>query len=125
MAGAGYLIVDLFDLDERGVNQAFVDARTDQWDSITSFVSSMGNTQVLMATCVVIVLFLWWQSRQWRYAIVPAISLTLQVRIVLTTRWRWGVSVPSGHTGATTSVYLAVALCARTLRARRCLGTGS
>jgi len=127
VAGAGYLIVDYFDLDESGVNRAFVDARTDQWNSITSFVSSMGNTQVLIATSAVIVLFLWWRSRQWWFAIVPALSLTVQVSIFLTTslvvgRLRPDVeqldhaaptsSFPSGHTGATTSVYLAVALCA-------------
>ncbi|WP_430867609.1 phosphatase PAP2 family protein [Demequina aurantiaca] len=127
VAGIGYLLVDVLQVDEHQVSQAFVDVRTDQWDSITSFISSMGNTQVLMATCALIVLFIWWQSRQWWYAIVPAIALSVQVSVFLTTslivgRERPDVeqldhaaptsSFPSGHTGATTSVYLAVALCA-------------
>jgi len=125
----GYLVVDVLVLvlDKHRVSQAFVDVRTGMWDSITSFVSSMGNTQVLSATCFVIVLFIWWQSRQWWFAIVPAISLGVQVTVFLTTSLLVGrdrpdvaqlddapptSSFPSGHTGATASVYLAVALCA-------------
>lgn len=127
VAGVGFLIVDVLVVDEQSFSDAFVNARTDTWDSITAFVSSMGDTQVLMATCAVIVLFIWWQSRQWWFAIVPAISLVVQVSIFLTTSLLVGrerpdveqldhapptSSFPSGHTGATTSVYLAVALCA-------------
>lgn len=127
VAGIGYLIVDVFQLDEHAVNAAFVDARTERWDAITSFMSSMGNTQILMATCAVIVLFMWWQSRQWWLAVVPALSLSVQVSIFLTTSLLIGrerpdveqldhaaptSSFPSGHAGATTSTYLAVALCA-------------
>lgn len=127
VAGVGYLIVDVLQLDEHAVNAAFVDARTERWDAITSFVSSMGNTQILMATCAVIVLFIWWQSRQWWLAVVPALALSVQVSIFLTTSLLIGrerpdveqldhaaptSSFPSGHAGATTSMYLAVALCA-------------
>ncbi|WP_084622230.1 phosphatase PAP2 family protein [Demequina oxidasica] len=127
VAGVGFLIVDVFQLDESALSESFVDARSDQWDTVTHFISSMGNTPILMGTCAVIVLFIWWQSRMWWFAIVPAISLTVQVSIFLTTSLLIGrerpdveqldqaaptSSFPSGHTGATTSVYLAVALCA-------------
>ena len=125
--GIGYLVVEVFNFDEHGVSQHFVDMRTDQWDAVTGFVSAMGSTMVLTGTCTVIVLLIWWQSRQWWYAIVPGISLTVQVSVFLSTsvlvgRERPDViqlddapptsSFPSGHTGATASVYLAVALCA-------------
>jgi len=132
VTGVGLLVTDVFGLDEGGANRAFVEVRTDRWDAITSFVSSMGNTQVLMATCAGIVLFLWWRSRQWWFAVVPALSLSIQVSIFLTAsmlvaRERPAVeqldqaaptsSFPSGHTGATTSVYLALALCASRIQA--------
>lgn len=125
--GVGYLLVHVIAIDEYRLSQAAVDLRTDTWNSITTFVSSMGDTQVLSATCLVIVLLLWSLSRQWWFAIVPAISLAVQVSVFLTTsllvgRERPDVDqldsapptsrFPSGHTGATSSVYFAVALCA-------------
>lgn len=125
--GVGYVIVQVFEVDEHGVSQWFVEHRTDQLDSITGVVSAMGSTPVLSATCLVIVLFMWWQSRMWWFAIVPALSLAVQVSVFLTTSAMVGrdrpdvaqldhapptSSFPSGHTGASTSVYLAVALCA-------------
>jgi membrane-associated phospholipid phosphatase len=127
VAGLGFLIVDVLVVDEHPISEWFVDLRTDQWDSITAFVSAMGSTMVLTGTCAVIVVFIWWQSRQWWFAIVPAIALAVQVSIFITVSALVGrdrpeveqldhapptSSFPSGHTGATTSVYLAVALCA-------------
>lgn len=131
VVGVGFLVVDVFAIDERAMSDAFVEARTSTLDSVTAVVSEMGNTQVLMATCLVIVAFIWWQSRQWWLAIVPAVALAVEALVFLTSsivvgRSRPDVeqldhapptsSFPSGHTGASTAVYLAVALCATRIR---------
>ncbi|WP_234983344.1 phosphatase PAP2 family protein [Demequina sp. NBRC 110053] len=127
VVGTGLLIVDVIALDERAVSDAFVEARTDTLDSVSAVISEMGNTQVLIATCLLIVAFIWWQSRQWWFAIVPALALGLEALVFLTSSLVIGrprpeveqldhapptSSFPSGHTGASTAVYLAFALCA-------------
>lgn len=131
VVGTGFLIVDVIGLDESAVNEAFVDARTPTLDSITAVVSEMGNTQVLIATCLIIVAFIWWQSRQWWFAMVPALALGVEALVFLTSSLVVGrsrpeveqldhapptSSFPSGHTGASTAVYLAFALCATRIR---------
>ncbi|WP_239066461.1 phosphatase PAP2 family protein [Demequina activiva] len=131
VVGTGFLIVDVIGLDERAVSEAFVDMRTSTLDSVTAVVSEMGNTQVLIATCVLIVAFIWWQSRQWWFAMVPALALGVEALVFLTSslvvgRSRPDVdqlddapptsSFPSGHTGASTAVYLAFALCATRIK---------
>ena len=124
VVGTGFLIVDVIGLDERAVSDAFVDARTTTFNGITAVVSEMGNTQVLIATCLVIVAFIWWQSRQWWFAVVPALALGVEAVVFLTSSLVVGrsrpeveqldhapptSSFPSGHTGASTAVYLAFA----------------
>ena len=131
VVGTGFLIVDVIGLDESAVNEAFIEARTPTLDRVTAVVSEMGNTQVLIATCLVIVAFIWWQSRQWWFAMVPALALGVEALVFLTSslvvgRSRPDVeqldhapptsSFPSGHTGASTAVYLAFALCATRIR---------
>ena len=131
VVGVGFLIVDVVGLDESAVSDAFVEARTATLDSVTAVISEMGNTQVLIATCLVIVAFIWWQSRQWWFAVVPALALALEALVFLTSSLVVGrsrpevdqldhapptSSFPSGHTGASTAVYLAVALCATRIR---------
>lgn len=127
VVAAGFLVVDVFALDERAINDAFVARRTPTLDTFTAVVSEMGNTQVLMATCLIVVAFIWWQSRQWWLAMLPALALGLEALVFLTSsivigRTRPDVekldhspptsSFPSGHTGASTAVYLTIALCA-------------
>ncbi|WP_062077974.1 phosphatase PAP2 family protein [Demequina globuliformis] len=131
VVGTGFLLVDVIGIDEQAINQAAVDLRTATLDSVTAVVSELGNTQVLMATCVVGVAFIWWQSKQWWFAIVPAIALAVEALVFLTASLVVGrprpevdqldhapptSSFPSGHTGASTAVYLAFALCASRIR---------
>ncbi|WP_061961659.1 phosphatase PAP2 family protein [Demequina flava] len=131
VVGTGYLLVDVIGIDESAINESVVDIRTDSLNGITTVVSELGNTQVLMATCLVIVAFIWWQSRQWWLAVVPAIALGVEALVFLTASLVVGrsrpeveqldhapptSSFPSGHTGASTAVYIAVALCATRIR---------
>jgi len=127
VVGVGFLVTDVLALDESAISEAFVDARTPALDSITAVVSALGDTQILIGTTLVVVVFVWWQSRQWWFAVVPALALGTQALVFLTSslvvgRSRPDVeqldhapptsSFPSGHTGASTAAYLAFALCA-------------
>ncbi|WP_084099689.1 phosphatase PAP2 family protein [Demequina sp. NBRC 110051] len=127
VVGVGFLVVDVVALDERAISEAFVDVRTPAMNTVTAVVSEMGNTQVLMATCLLVVVIVWWQTKQWWFAMVPALALGVEALVFLTAsivvgRERPEVeqldhapptsSFPSGHTGASTAVYLAFALCA-------------
>jgi len=102
--------------------------RTPTWDSITMVWSHVGNTEIVIGVCVLAVALLWWRTRQWWVAIVPAIAIALQATVfVIATavvgRPRPRVphldpapptsSYPSGHVGASTALYLSFALLAQ------------
>ena len=89
--------------------------------------SHVGNTEIVIGVCVIATALLWWRTRQWWVAIVPAIAIALQATIfVIATaiigRPRPEVSkldpapptssYPSGHVGASTALYLSFALLA-------------
>lgn len=111
------------------------------WDAITGLWSTIGNTEVVIGVCVLAVVLLWWRTRQWWYAVMPAIAISLQAAIFvpatnLTGRQRPLVehldpapptsSFPSGHTGASTALYVTLALMAQRIRptwARRLVTT--
>lgn len=129
--GVGFLIVDVIALDEHAVSQAVVDARTPALDSVTAIVSGLADTPVVIATCLVVVGLTWWGTRQWWFAVVPAIALSAEATVFLTSSALIGrdrpevdhldhapptSSFPSGHTGASTAVYLAFALLATRIR---------
>ncbi|MDN4477580.1 phosphatase PAP2 family protein [Demequina sp. SYSU T00039] len=131
IVGVGFLLVDVVQIDEHAISQAFVELRTPALDSISAVVSEMANTQVIMATTVVVVAIVWWQSRQWWFAVVPATALGVEAAVFLTSslvvgRERPDVdqldhapptsSFPSGHTGASTAVYVSFALMATRIR---------
>ena len=131
VVGVGFLLVDVVQIDERTISQGFVDARTATLNEVTALISGLADTQVVIATCVVVVGLTWWGTRQWWFAVVPAIALTAEATVFLTAslvvgRGRPEVdqldhapptsSFPSGHTGAATSVYLTFALMATRIR---------
>jgi undecaprenyl-diphosphatase len=89
--------------------------------------SHVGNTEIVIGVCVVAVALLWWRTHEWWVAVVPAIAIALQATIfVIATaiigRPRPEVpkldpapptsSYPSGHVGASTALYLSLALIA-------------
>lgn len=109
------------------------------WDDITGVWSHIGNTEIVIGACVLAVAALWWRTKQWWYAVIPAIAISLQASVfvaatAVTGRQRPLVdhldpapptsSYPSGHMGASTALYLTFAMMAQRIRhtwARRIL----
>jgi undecaprenyl-diphosphatase len=131
IVGIGYMIEGPLHgwTGEEAVNRALQQGRTRTpwWDTMTGFWSMLGNTEYVIAVCVVMVAVTLWRTRQWWYAIVPAIAISLQATVfVLATtivgRDRPHVdhldpapptsSYPSGHVGAATALYLTFAFMA-------------
>lgn len=98
------------------------------WDAITSVWSRIGNTEIIIGVCVVVVAFLWWRTRQWWLAVVPAIAISLQSSVFVAAsavvgRERPEVphldpapptsGYPSGHVGASTALYVVFAMLAQ------------
>ncbi len=128
VVGVGLLLVDF---PENGVNEALVELRTPTLDTVTAVISEMANTRIVIATALVVAGIVWWRSGQWWFAAVPLVALATEAAVFLTSslvvgRERPDVdqldhapptsSFPSGHTGASTAVYLSFALMATRIR---------
>ncbi|NYG06565.1 undecaprenyl-diphosphatase [Phycicoccus badiiscoriae] len=113
---------------EETVSKDAQSLRTATWDSVTMVWSHIGNTEYVIAVCVLAVGLIWWRTREWWVAIIPAIAISLQatVFVIATTivgRPRPHVphldpapptsSYPSGHVGASTALYLTFAMLAQ------------
>jgi membrane-associated phospholipid phosphatase len=114
---------------ESSVNRALQAGRSATWDTITMVWSRIGNTEIIIGTCVLMVALIWWLTRQWWVAVIPAIAISLQATVfviatAVTGRDRPEVehldpapptsSYPSGHVGAATALYLTLAaMCQR------------
>lgn len=116
---------------EESVNRSLASDRTPTWDGITMVWSHLGNTEYVIGVCLLVVALVWWRTRQWWYAVVPLVAISLQATIfVLATlvigRDRPDVkhldpapptsSYPSGHVGASTALYVCLALMATRIR---------
>lgn len=130
IVGFGYLLMGpltAFSESENDANRWFQDRRTETGETVTSFMSSVGNTEYVIGVCVLAVGIIWWRTRQWWYAVVPGIAISLQATIFVAAstvvgRDRPNVerldptpptsSFPSGHVGASTALYAAFALMA-------------
>jgi undecaprenyl-diphosphatase len=128
--GVGALLTGPFrglSRDEEAVNRALADERNPTWNTITMLWSHIGNTEYVIGVCVLVTAVLLWRTRDWRWSVVPAIAISLQATIfVIATaiigRPRPTVehldpapptsSYPSGHVGASTALYLVLALMA-------------
>lgn len=128
--GIGFAIVGpLGDLKaENSLSQGVADGRTSLWNSVTAVWSHIGNTEIIIGVCVVAVALVWWRTKQWWYAVVPAIAIAVQASVFVAAsaivgRDRPDVekldpapptsSYPSGHVGASTALYLTFALMAQ------------
>jgi membrane-associated phospholipid phosphatase len=130
IVGIGLLILGpLGDLkSEDSISRALADGRTDLWNSITMVWSRIGNTEIIIGVCIITVALVWWRTKEWWYAVVPALAISAQATVfvaatTLTGRDRPPVehldpapptsSYPSGHMGAATALYLTFAMMAQ------------
>lgn len=114
---------------ESSINKALQNGRTELWDTITMVWSRIGNTEIVIGVCVIMVALIWWLTKQWWVAVIPAIAISIQATVfvlatAVTGRDRPEVehldpapptsSYPSGHVGASTALYLTLAaMCQR------------
>lgn len=115
---------------ESDLNRSLQETRGPTWDLITAVWSHAGNTEIIIGVCVVAVVVLWWRTRRWWFAVIPAIAISLQASIFVTVaavigRTRPDVprldpapptsSYPSGHVGASVALYASLAIMATTI----------
>lgn len=115
---------------ESGLNESLQDTRSQTWDAVTAVWSHIGNTEIIIGVCALAVLVLWWRTRRWWFAAIPAIAISLQAAIfvsatLVTGRPRPDVlrldqapptsSYPSGHVGASVALYASFAIMATTI----------
>ena len=115
---------------ESDLNRSLQDIRDRAWDSITALWSEVGNTEIIIGVCAVAVVVVWWRTRRWWFAVIPAIAITLQASIFVAAaavigRPRPDVphldpapptsSYPSGHVGASVALYASLAIMATTI----------
>lgn len=116
---------------ENAVNRALQSGRTSVWDNVTAVWSHIGNTEIVIGVCVVMLAMVWWLTRQWWVAVVPVIAIAAQASVfvlatAVTGRDRPDVehldpapptsSYPSGHVGASTALYFTLAAVAQRIR---------
>jgi membrane-associated phospholipid phosphatase len=131
VVGVGLLLTGpLAALGERelAVNEWFVEQRTVVLDALTLVWSNIGTTETVIGICLVVAGLVWWRTRQWCYAVVPAIAVAVQAAVFMLAALVVGrdrpdveqldvapptSSYPSGHTGASIALYLTLALMAQ------------
>jgi undecaprenyl-diphosphatase len=112
---------------ESSLNRSLQGTRTGTWDSLTALWSHIGNTEIVIGVCLVAVVVVWWRTKRWWFAVIPAIAISLQATIfvaatILIGRPRPFVphldvapptsSYPSGHVGASVALYTSFAIMA-------------
>jgi membrane-associated phospholipid phosphatase len=115
---------------ESALNRSLQETRSPTWDSVTALWSHIGNTEIIIGVCAVAVVALWWRTRRWWFAVIPAIAISLQASIFVTAaavigRPRPDVphldpapptsSYPSGHVGASVALYTSFAIMATSI----------
>lgn len=116
---------------ESTVNEWFVDQRTPTLDTVSDVASHGGETFVIIGVALLAMALVWWRTRQWWFAVVPGLAVGLQSAVFLCTTLVVGrerpevemldeapptSSYPSGHTGASTALYVTFALLAQRIR---------
>lgn len=111
--------------EEDELSEALADGRTPTMDDVTYVVSGLGNTGAIIAALLVVAAGLRLASRSWRLSIFLVLAVSAQALVFLLVtltvkRDRPDVqqldsspptsSFPSGHTGASTALFLASAL---------------
>jgi membrane-associated phospholipid phosphatase len=130
IVGIGLLLMGPFHSfaqSENSVNRWFEDRRTETWNGITHWMSTIGNTEYIIAVGVLVALIVWWRTKEWWFAVVPLLAISLQatwfvVAAAIVGRERPEVkmldpapptsSYPSGHVGASSALYFTFAMMA-------------
>ena len=133
IAGIGLLLTGPFkvwDRTESALNRSLQDTRSQTWDSVTAPWSHVGNTEIIIGVCVVAVAVVWWRTRRWWFAVIPAMAISLQATIFVTASAALGrprpdvphldpapptSSYPSGHVGASVALYTSLAIMATSI----------
>jgi len=112
---------------ENNVNRWFQDGRTATGESVTKLMSMIGNTEYVIGVGVIVCAIVWWRTKEWWFAVVPMIAISLQATVFVIAAWVVGrdrpnverldptpptSSYPSGHVGASTALYVSFALMA-------------
>jgi undecaprenyl-diphosphatase len=133
IVGVGFTLRSLTGLTraEDSVNISLAAHRSPGMNTVTLLCSHIGNTGVVTATVLLLVGLVWWRTRDWRLSVFPAIAVFLQLTIFLAAanlvdRHRPPVSeldpapptssYPSGHVGASTALYVSIAMLAARLQ---------
>ena len=66
---------------ESDLSRSVAAGRTQVWNTVTMVWSRIGNTEIIIGVCVVAVALIWWRTRQWWYAVVPAIAIAVQASV--------------------------------------------
>ena len=66
---------------ESSINRSLQAGRTATWDAVTMVWSHIGNTEIVIGVCVVMVALIWWLTKQWWVAIIPAIAIAIQATV--------------------------------------------
>ncbi len=130
IVGFGYLLkgpLYAFSEWENNVNRWFQDGRTATGEAVTEYMSMIGNTEYVIGVAVIVSALVWWRTKQWWFAVVPLVAISLQATVFVLAaqvvgRDRPNVerldptpptsSYPSGHVGASTALYVSFALMA-------------
>ncbi len=139
LVGSGYLLANQLKSaisGEDAVNRSLAAARTSTWNAITHVVSHIGNTETIIVTMLVAAFVVWRMSGRLREPVALIVGVAGQALVFLLTtlvidRPRPQVpkldqspptsSFPSGHTGATTALYVGLVIICLTRLQRRWL----
>ncbi|MEO8518774.1 MAG: phosphatase PAP2 family protein [Dermatophilaceae bacterium] len=115
---------------ESDLNRSLQDTRTTTWDSVTAIWSHIGNTEIIIGVTVIAVAVVFWRTRRWWFAVIPAIAVSLQAAVFVAATLVIGrprpdvphldpapptSSYPSGHVGASVALYASLAIMATTI----------
>jgi membrane-associated phospholipid phosphatase len=134
LVGVGLLITKVVTLSgEASIEHGLADHRTGLWNTITHWITLTAETPTVVVAVAVIAIVLRWRLHRWREPLFLVFSVSAQALIfllvqLLIDRPRPDVphldaapptsSFPSGHTGASTALWLSLAAVAAIAAAR-------
>ncbi|HET8766022.1 MAG TPA: phospholipid phosphatase, partial [Pedococcus sp.] len=84
IVGFGFLITGPLkglSTSEESVNKTLASDRTKTWNTITMFWSHIGNTEYVIAVCILVSLIILWRTKDLLFSLVPVIAISLQATI--------------------------------------------